>query len=554
MKQLYKTAGALMMIACSVNQVNAQTQFGAGAGATGVGRAFFGTDAGKVNTGSFNTFLGHESGSKNTSGQNNSFMGFRSGYSNTTGAANTFVGTYAGALNFEGDANTFMGRSAGESNTSGMNNTFLGHFAGFFNKIGGDNVAIGTAAGYSNSASGNVVVGGRAGFKNTSSFNTFIGLESGYENFTGTENTFLGHVAGYLNTSGQLNTFIGSESGHSNIVGIANAFLGNKAGYNNTGSNNAFFGYGAGYDNVFGEKNTYLGYASGGSAGLINATAIGANTKVTADNSLVLGNGSNVGIGISAPTYQLHLSTSSAAKLGSSSWTIWSDKRLKKDISDFTDGLDLLKQIKPVKFRYNGEAGTKSDKQFVGIIAQDMQKIAPYTIGSSVCQDSLGNKTEYLDYDANAVTYILINSVKEQQELIDQKEAKIQEISAQVTELSKRLEQLERIIASGPLKPVGNPAAKLGNEPNENGVVLEQNAPNGFSQTTLINFFIPQTVKDAVVNIYSTDGAKVGSYPVTDRGQSALKLSAKTFRSGVFIYDLVTDGKSNGAKKMVVTE
>ncbi len=54
-----------------------------------------------------------------------------------------------------------------------------------------------------------------------------------------------------------------------------------------------------------------------------------------------------------------------------------------------------------------------------------MQKIAPYIIATFIHQDSLGNKTEYLDYDANAVTYILINSVKEQQQVIERKDKEL---------------------------------------------------------------------------------------------------------------------------------
>ena len=40
---------------------------------------------------------------------------------------------------------------------------------------------------------------------------------------------------------------------------------------------------------------------------LTNATAIGANTKVSQDSSIVLGNAANVGIGISAPDAKLHV-------------------------------------------------------------------------------------------------------------------------------------------------------------------------------------------------------------------------------------------------------
>ncbi|MDR6804059.1 hypothetical protein J2Y45_001328 [Dyadobacter sp. BE34] len=44
----------------------------------------------------------------------------------------------------------------------------------------------------------------------------------------------------------------------------------------------------------------------------------------------------------------------------------------------------------------------------------------------------------------------------------------------------------------------------------------------------------------------------MNSYQVTERGAGQLTISAGDFQGGVFLYDLVTDGKSNGVKKMVV--
>lgn len=490
MKRIYRLAGTMMMVTGLCSNLSAQTSIGDGSGKQGQDGTYVGVFAGMQTTGVDNTFIGATSGMGNTSGSQNTALGSRSGYSLKSGNENTFLGAYSGKSNYDGSFNTFIGARSGFGNSEGLRNSFVGAMAGYENKKGSDNV-------------------------------------------------FFGHKSGYANVSGLYNSFIGNQAGEANISGTQNVFLGFRAGYNN----------------VDGNGNTFLGYLASGNPNVKYSTALGMGALVTRDNSVVLGTSyTNVGIATTAPLYQLHVVSSQAAKVGSSTWIIASDQRLKQDVSDYKDGLEALKQIKPVWFSYNGQAGMPTRKKFVGIIAQEMQKIAPYTVGNFTYVDSLGNKTDYLDYDANAITYMIINSVKEQQEIIEEKEAKIQEISGQVTELSKRLEQLERIIASGPLKPVGNPAAKLGSEPNENGVVLDQNAPNGFSQSTSINFFIPQSVKDAVINIYSTDGVKVGSYPVTDRGQSVLKLSAKTFHSGVFIYDLVTDGKSNGAKKMVVTE
>ncbi|MFH1319915.1 MAG: hypothetical protein ABII90_04580 [Bacteroidota bacterium] len=62
----------------------------------------------------------------------------------------------------------------------------------------------------------------------------------------------------------------------------------------------------------------------------------------------------DVGIGTASPSYQLQLSQNSAAKPGSDLWTIASDITLKQDTSLFTDGLSLLKQFRPIRFRYNG--------------------------------------------------------------------------------------------------------------------------------------------------------------------------------------------------------
>jgi hypothetical protein len=502
MKKWYKMAGTLLTGVCVVTQVNAQTHYGQGAGIQGLQHAFFGVDAGKVNTAPYNTFIGQTAGAKNTTGTSNTFLGNNAGYSSNTGSFNTFVGGVAGYLN-NGDDNTFVGFAAGNGNKGGNDNTFIG------------------------SAAGN-------------------------KNLGGNQNTFLGNSAASTDAHGNENVVVGYKSGHlSGGVDMGNAFLGSWSGFQNKGNYNCFFGYKAGIFHSTGDYNTYLGYQSGGSATLTNATAIGANALVTASYSLVLGNNANVGIGMSAPAFQLHLSTAAAAKAGSPDWVVASDSRLKKDITDFTDGLDLLKQIKPVWFQYNGKAGIETgDKKFVGIIAQEMQKIAPYTIGTFTHQDSLGNKTEYLDYDANAVTYILINSVKEQQQVIEEKDEELKALNSQVSALTKRLEQLERLVSSNTGKPLTGSAART--EPNANGVVLDQNVPNGFSANSQITYFIPEAVKEATINIYSVNGVKVNSYAVKERGNGKLTISANDFQNGLFLYDLVTDGRSNGVKKMVV--
>jgi hypothetical protein len=125
---------------------------------------------------------------------------------------------------------------------------------------------------------------------------------------------------------------------------------------------------------------------------------------------------SNVGIGTVSPSYQLQLSTDSAAKPGTNTWTIASDARIKKDIRPFTDWLSVINGIDPVMYRYNGKAGFAPDgKDYIGVVAQDIEKVAPYTVSTYKAKLNANdtNEAELLNFNSHALTFALINSVKE---------------------------------------------------------------------------------------------------------------------------------------------
>lgn len=149
-----------------------------------------------------------------------------------------------------------------------------------------------------------------------------------------------------------------------------------------------------------------------------------AGNGALASNELmrIRGNG-NVGIGTAAPTAKLSVN-GDANKPGGGSWTAFSDKRLKKDITPYQDGLSELLKISPVKYHYNEKSGCDTKAEYVGVLAQDLQEVAPYMV-SKFTKD----KEEYLQVDNSAMTYMLINAVKEQQK--------------QISELQKKLEALE---------------------------------------------------------------------------------------------------------------
>lgn len=131
----------------------------------------------------------------------------------------------------------------------------------------------------------------------------------------------------------------------------------------------------------------------------------------------VIGSSRRLGIGGVSPSYQLHLSTDSAAKPGGGSWTnSSSDERVKTDIRPFIDGLDVILGINPVWYKYNGKGGIEADgTEYVGVIAQDIQEVAPYTVGTYMAKLNPDDETEteLLNFNSTALTFNLINAVKE---------------------------------------------------------------------------------------------------------------------------------------------
>ncbi|MBT9167517.1 MAG: hypothetical protein DDT19_00855 [Syntrophomonadaceae bacterium] len=95
-------------------------------------------------------------------------------------------------------------------------------------------------------------------------------------------------------------------------------------------------------------------------------------------------NSGNVGIGV-APTHQLHLSLDSAGKPGTNTWTIVSDKRLKKSIEPAN--LDLcynaVKNIPLSFYRWRDDAYSVEqvrDRGMLGWIADDVEKVYPKAV------------------------------------------------------------------------------------------------------------------------------------------------------------------------------
>jgi len=128
-------------------------------------------------------------------------------------------------------------------------------------------------------------------------------------NTTGNFNNAFGHQVLTANTVGQQNSAFGEYSLPKNIGGNYNTAMGTMALRDNTsGSGNTGFGQQALFTNGTGSNNTAIGNQADVTVdGLSNTTAIGYNAKVSANNTIQLGNTSVTNVNttgaLTAPIY-----------------------------------------------------------------------------------------------------------------------------------------------------------------------------------------------------------------------------------------------------------
>ena len=137
------------------------------------------------------------------------------------------------------------------------------------------------------------------------------------------------------------------------------------------------------------------------------------STNIEGSWGLLIGAGASGNIKIGGDAY----------KTGGGAWLNPSDERLKKDIKNFSDGLEKIMNLNPVYYKFK-DASFKG-KEYIGFIAQDLEEITPYMVA---IRNSNGLEDCRI-LDESALTKILVNAVKEQQQIIE--------------DLKKRVEDLE---------------------------------------------------------------------------------------------------------------
>ena len=177
--------------------------------------------------------------------------------------------------------------------------------------------------------------------------------------------------------------------------------------------------------------------------------------------------------------------------------------------------------ISTMTMNTSNEDLSKANQIHYGLLAQEVKELYP----ELVHEDAAG---------VMSINYI---------ELIPILIQAVQELSEQVS------------VLSGSSSAARKQAPKLQASNTETIVAtLYQNAPNPFTEETVISYVVPTEAKQASIYIYNMLGEQLSKYDINAFGESNITISANELYAGTFLYSLVVDSKLIDTKQMIITQ
>lgn len=230
-----------------------------------------------------------------------------------------------------------------------------------------------------------------------------------------------------------------------------------------------------------------------------------------------------------------------------------SDAQLKQNVQPLQNSLHLIRQLNGVSYQWNQQADTTLSLPSgteIGLIAQSVEAIIPEVVFT----DDRG----YKNVAYQKIVPHLIEANKQLQDSLADLNNQLQALSQQVAAIqncmnnlpigmncngvSARIESPENVVTVEPQKVVLE---------SSDAIILYQNQPNPFDNTTIIRYFIPEIGQRAEMVFHDEYGREINRVQLEQTGLSQLEISAENLASGVYTYSLVVGDKLIDTKKMI---
>jgi hypothetical protein len=240
-----------------------------------------------------------------------------------------------------------------------------------------------------------------------------------------------------------------------------------------------------------------------------------------------------------------------------------SDAREKKNIKDAAYGLKEVMAMRPVTYEWkdDDEHGTK-----VGFIAQDLLEIVPEVVVTHErVEDRETGVVTYEEAERMGVFYddlipVLAKAIQEQnviiEEVKDQNEDLTKEnesLRSELDEIKDRMNRFEQDLVSCCFDSQSGQVD--GGTTSSDSAELGQNIPNPFSESTVIRYYLPEEITNAIIRITDMEGSPVQDLQLgAQRGANQVEFQTQGLAAGTYLYSLFVDGKLIDTKKMMISK
>ncbi len=324
-----------------------------------------------------------------------------------------------------------------------------------------------------------------------------------------------------------------------------------------TGTNTGVYGTGYSYG-VWGVSNT-VGVYGQGYVGLRGVTDQDFGDAIQGTSTGASSYGGNFSSSFSLGLYSTTAATNSyagyfAGKVYTSGVYVTSDKKLKKNITDFTDAVSLIKKLKPKQYEFQtdgklAEMNLPKGKHY-GLIAQDLETVFPELVmetiqyphhDTSLAKRNSGSAESRLTFKAVNYTELIPIMIKGMQEQDAEKEA----LRKTVEEQGEKLQALEAAVERLTAQLSGTNSSSM------TSASLEVPVPNPAKGNTNIRYSIPGGAASARLTVVNMLGQVMKEVRLAG-GAGQLNLDVSALPSGTYPCTLWVNGQQAVSKQLVI--
>jgi len=251
-----------------------------------------------------------------------------------------------------------------------------------------------------------------------------------------------------------------------------------------------------------------------------------------------------------------------------------SDRRLKKNIAEFTDAMSIISSLKPRTYEFQtegkmAELNLPRGKHF-GLIAQDVEAVLPELV-KEIAENPEGpnsapiaevkptetkptnnplEKVQVPGAEAPATNNMAERKKDEQMikvinytELIPVLIKGMQELNEKNIALQNEVNELKAMIKQGGSTTIINAQAGY----------IKQNVPNPATNATIINYYVPDNASRAQIIVTDSKGSLLKTYTAA-KGQGQISIALGELPAGTYNYSLHINDKRVDTKQMVIAK